>query len=97
MAYSDLIPVEANTEYIIHGLVSAPNITSRMHEYDSLGNWIRQIDYVSLSNSVFWPIFHGTTGATTAYLRIGTGKTINEDLIKMEKGAIPTKYVPYIA
>lgn len=74
MSASSLIPVTPNTNYIWSATTGAPTRGRRIHEYDSNGDWIRQISTFTPSTSNVQTDYSKdfTTGATAAYIRIST-------------------------
>lgn len=90
--YSDLIPVN-NVSYVFSGVnTDSSSRVTRVHGYDSKGNWIKQLAYQEKSAGSNWSILFTPT-EDVKYIRISTLKTLANGQI--EFSSIATSYVPY--
>ena len=97
---SSLIKLNPNTEYIISGIKksNAPvgNTFTRIHLFDSDGNWIKQLNYANNNSKDVSILF---TTENDYYIKISLTYEVNKEKdlseLQIEEGSTATDYEPY--
>ena len=90
--YTALIPVEMGVTYTFSGVASGTAENRRFHAYDSNGDWVSQLSYISVASGS-WSI-SAEIPSGVAYVR-GTYRYDFDTDVQIEKGNEVTAYTPY--